>query len=175
VAESDDRSRWQLDASVTGTLSSGRDHLRDAIDDVAGYGGFTIEVALTLRVPLTDRLARGTRDGARARYLAARVGSADVAAELATELATWTDRRDLARRRQESSRRARVLADENLSAEQNRWERGDTTAYEVLRRQAAVSDARLRLERARIDEIDADTAVAATTGELLTRLGVRLR
>ncbi|HEX7699174.1 MAG TPA: TolC family protein [Kofleriaceae bacterium] len=175
VVEADDRTRWQLDATLTGSLSTPRDRTRAAIDATAGYGGFVVELAVTLRVPLTDRAAEGARVAAHARYLEAGVARGDAAAELATEVARWTNRRDVARQRRDALQRARELADQNLAAEQNRWERGDTTSYEVLRRQAAVGDARLRVERAKIDEIDADTALAAATGELLARRGIRLR
>jgi outer membrane protein TolC len=175
LVEAEDASSVQLDATLTGSLSTPGERWRQAVDVTGGYGGWIVDAAITLRVPLTDRSARGSVAAAHARWREAQIARADAAAELAADIERWTNRREVARQRRLALQRARGLADDNLSAETKRWQRGDTTSYEVLRRQAAVSDVRLRFERARIDELDADTALAALSGALLDRLGIALR
>jgi len=74
------------------------------------------------------------------------------------------DRLDIALLRRRALARSVELAQTNLDAEQRRWERGDTTSFEVLRRQTALADAKLRAERAHIDAIAARAAIDALTG-----------
>lgn len=175
VLQAEDEARWRIDATLTGALSAARDGMHDAFEDTAGYGGWSLQAGITLRAPLDDRGSRAKVDGARARWVAARVAREDAAAQLMAEVEVLRNRRALALQRSSALVRARELAEQNLAAEQGRWERGDTTAFELLRRQASVGEIRLRIERAQVDLLDADAGLAAASGELLARHGVTLR
>ncbi|HUJ61364.1 MAG TPA: TolC family protein, partial [Kofleriaceae bacterium] len=169
LAKAEDDGRWRLDAYLSGTLSAPADRTRDALYATAGYGGWTIEAGFTLKLPLGDATARGKRDGARARLVGARIEVADVAAEVASAATRAANQLELAGARRLALARSVELAQQNLDAEHKRWQRGDGTSFELLRRQAAVADAQLREARARVDELSAAADVDALTGELLAR------
>lgn len=164
-----DEARWRLDASIAGSLSAPRERYPDAFDATAGLSGWTIGVTLSLRAPLSDRGPRAAIDIAAARLAQARLAEEDGSTSIAADLVRLEDARSVAGQRRRALSRAVSLAEQNLVAEQNRWARGDSTAFEILRRQAAVSEMRLRAERARIDEILADRAQAAASGALLAK------
>lgn len=166
VVRADDEARWRVDVVASGSLAAPRDSISRALDDAASYGGWTIELGLTVRGPLAERGPRARRGGARARLEAAELASREVQSELAAELARLRNRRTVAGQRRLALVRAVELAGHNLRAERARWERGDTTAFEWLRRQATLAETQLRLERARVDELEADAALAALFGLL---------
>jgi outer membrane protein len=175
LARASDTTGWRVDAYVRASASADSDRLADALTRTAGYGGVTAEVGLTVQVPLGARTRRGAVGAARAQLVAARLAVADAEAAVAAAVTYEQDRLELARARRAALARSVELAETNRVAEERRWERGDTTAFEVLRRQTAVSDVELRAARALVDELDARAGLDALTGALLTRHHVELR
>jgi outer membrane protein TolC len=167
LAKVEDGARWRVDAFVHGSLSQPGDDARAALAATAGYGGWMIETGITVRLPLGTAAARGATDSARAQLVRQRIEVADVEAEVAAAATGAANRLGVAVQRRAALARSVELAQQNLDAEQRRWQRGDTTSFEVLRRQTALADTQLRAERARIDEIAAGTDVEALTGALL--------
>jgi outer membrane protein TolC len=146
----------------------------DALVRAAGYGGWTVEAGVAIRIPLGDRARRAAVAAARARLVEARTQIAEVDAAVAATTARERHRLRLAARRRVALTRSIELAEANLAAETRRWERGDGTTFDVLRRQSLLADARLRAVRARVDELDARAGLDAATGRLLARYGVEV-
>ena len=167
LAKVEDDARWRVDAYVHGSLSQPGDDARAALTATAGYAGWVVDGGLTIRLPLGTAAARGATDSARAELVRRRIEVADLEAQIAADATGAANRLEVAAQRRAALSRSAQLAQQNLDAEQRRWERGDTSSFEVLRRQAALADARLRVERARIDERAAATDVEALTGALL--------
>lgn len=167
LAHADDDARWRVDAFVHGSLSQSGDGVRAALGATAGYGGWLIEAGVRVRLPLGSAAARGATDSARAQLVRRRIDVADTEAEVAAAATGAANRLEVAVARRAALARSVELAQQNLDAEQRRWQRGDTTSFEVLRRQTALADTQLRAERARIDELAAATDVEALTGALL--------
>jgi outer membrane protein len=167
LARAEDDARWRVDAFVHGSLSQPSDSVRAALAATAGYGGWTIEAGITVRLPLGTAAARGATDSARAQLVRQRIEVADVEAEVAAAATSAANRLEVAVARRAALARSVELAQQNLDAEQRRWQRGDTTSFEVLRRQTSLADAQLRAERARIDELAAAADVETLTGSLL--------
>jgi outer membrane protein len=167
LAKVEDDARWRVDAFVHGSLSQPGDDARTALAATAGYAGWFVEGGLTVRLPLGTAAARGATDSARAELVRRRIEVADLEAQIAADATGAANRLEVAAQRRAALSRSAQLAQQNLDAEQRRWERGDTSSFEVLRRQAALADARVRVERARIDELAAATDVEALTGALL--------
>jgi outer membrane protein TolC len=64
------------------------------------------------------------------------------------------------------------LAEQNVAAEQKRFELGKTTNFEVLRRQDELEQARLRHASAVADYLAARVDLDGLSGAILTRYGI---
>jgi outer membrane protein len=170
-----DETGWRVDAYTTASFASESGGVTDALTQAAGYGGITAELGVKVRAPLGGRTRAGTLDRARAMLVRSRMQVVDAQAEIAAAATRELNRIDVAAERRTALARSIELAETNLSAERARWERGDATSFEVLRRQAALADVQLRAERAIVDALDARAGLEALTGALLARHGVELR
>jgi outer membrane protein TolC len=160
----DDEQRSRVDVALQGAAWASESELAVAAHRAAGTGGWSIELAITWRQPLSREAQRGATAAARARETAARLAKSDVERELADAVVRAVRRQQNAAQRRIALERAIELAMTNLDAERKRWERGDTTTYEVLRRQSALADVQIRAERARVDELLAGSELEALTG-----------
>ena len=166
LERADDEQRSRLDVALRGSAWASDSELAEATRRSAGKGGWSIELAITLRLPLSGEARRGATGAARARVTAARTAKVDLERELADAVVRAVRRQEIAGQRRVALERAIELATTNLDAERKRWERGDTTTYEVLRRQSALADVQIRAERARVDELLARSEIDALTGAL---------
>src|SRR5262249_21728422 len=71
--------------------------------------------------------------------------------------------------------RAVKVAELDLESETARFQANRSTSFDVLRRQQALLDARLRLLRATVDDTEAAVAIDALTSDLLARHGLAVR
>lgn len=161
LAAVDDETRWQIDAFVRGTIGADADRVRDALAATAGYRGWAVEAGLTVRAPLASHTRRGGLDAARARLVRARIEVAETQSRVAREAHQEVARIAIADQRQAALARSIELAEHNLAAEQRRWDRGDSTAFELLRRHTLVGEARLRATRAVVDRLIAAASLAS--------------
>ena len=73
------------------------------------------------------------------------------------------------------AREAVGYAQKNLDAERARFDVGRSTNNDVLLRQQELKSAEVQIARAVADLANAETALAALTGDILERYGVVLR
>ena len=160
----DDEQRSRVDVALRGAAWASDRELAEATRRAAGTGGWSIDLAIRWRLPLSGEARHSATTAARARATAARLAKSDVERELADAVVRAVRRQENAAQRRVALERAIELAMTTLDAERKRWERGDTTTYEVLRRQSALADVQIRAERARVDEVLARSELEALTG-----------
>jgi outer membrane protein TolC len=165
----------QLDLLFAGgPLGSARD-FSTARRQLTGLDSYTVTAGLSFSLPLGRHAARGARDAAREGLRKARLGEADVAAQIAQAVAHGLAAVETARRRTEVLAPAIEAAALDLESERARFEVGRSTNFDVLRRQDALASAKLLVLRAQVDHLEALAALDALTGDILDAHGVVLK
>nr|HEX4318793.1 TolC family protein [Kofleriaceae bacterium] len=171
VAASDNATLPKVDLSLTGEVSGVADDLGTAFDRVGSGQMYSVMGGLTVQWDIGGgaSAAAGAAHVHRARLEAER---ADLDRQL--EAAAMSASRQLARARERAqlSVSAVDVAREALRAEIVAFQAGRSTTQSVFQRQDDLSQAKLRLARARIDAIEADVLVDYLTGGLLARYGI---
>lgn len=171
LAAAADATAMRFDAVIRGSVAA---QGTTATNDTR-FDGWSLEVGVSVRLPLGNAARRGAVDGAHARLERVRLGAHDVAETIRATALRELERLGTARTRRTELERSIRLAELSLTAEQRRWERGDSTPFDVLRRQSVVGELALRAERARLDQVIATIALESLTGDLLTRHHVVFR
>lgn len=130
-------------------------------------------VGLTFEMPLTDGRRRAQRVQA---ALAVEVSEALLLAraqQVRTEAESLVSRRLAADQRVVLATRTVELGEQQVAATRRRYEVGTAIALEVAQSEDVLRQARLRLERARTDRVQADLGIDHVTGRLLERHAVR--
>jgi len=164
----------QLDFSAAGGPVARAADVSGAYEQLTGGGSYTITAGLTFALPIGRHAARGARDAAREGLLEARLGEAEIAAQIAAAVLRSSARRETASRRAEVLEPSARAAALDLEAEQARFDVGRASNFDVLRRQDQLAAVQLLLLRARLDELAALAELDALTGEILDRNGVVL-
>ncbi len=164
-----------LDVGAGGGPAGISSNLGRAWSMLGHFGGYSVQGSLTFQQPTLNRAARGNYVSARAA-----VGKADLDETLVRQQVQANAVR-LVAAADNAARRLTILApsidsaNRDLEAERARFAVGRSTNFDVLRRQDEVADVQLRQLRARVDYEQAIAAVDALTGEILPRMGVKLR
>ncbi len=162
----------QLDLTA-GVASYGDAATLDAaLDQVGARETVTWTAALVFSIPLGNNAAEGAHQAARGRARRARLIEADFRAEVAVSVARAVSMVRTAGRRIDLDKTAITLAEDNLAAEEARWQAGHATNFNVLERQEELAQSQLRLARARTDYLKAVATLEALTGEILARYDV---
>jgi len=166
--------RPQLD--FTGSVgTAGRQvELTDAWSQAAHFGSINWSAGLVFQLPLQNRAARGTELAARATRDSARIDIVDLELGIRDGVVRMTNAARIAARRGDLARAAVGYAQKNLEAEHARFDVGRSTNNDVLLRQQELKSAEIQIARAAADLANAETALAALTGEILDRYGVIL-
>lgn len=165
----------QLDIGAAGGPAGISSNLGRAWSSLGHFGGYNVSGSLVFQQPTLNRAARGNFVTARAA-----VAKADLDETLVRQQVQASAVR-LVAAAGNAARRLTILApsidsaNRDLEAERARFAVGRSTNFDVLRRQDEVADVQLRQLRARVDYEQAIAAVDALTGEILPRMGVRLR
>ncbi len=163
----------RVDLSVAGNtvlpnLTVGLDLSRD------GFGRSDAVVRVDANIPLTDRVPRLNRLTARNEVLKAERNLAELRESIGIELSQAVNDVEVGRRLIELAGDARVLAQENLEIEREKFNYGLSSTFEV----AASSDELLGAEQTEVDAIlawlDARTRLERISGLTLSRWGIRL-
>ncbi len=172
VAEDGGKPAVDLDVAVG---SSGfDDNAADTLSTMARLEDLTFSAALRLDHTFGQRQVRGRAMSAREQLERLKVDIGEIRADLARNVVLSVRQAEAAEKRIAIARRVISLAEQNIEAEQARFELGRSTNFDVLERQDELKQAQLREARAIIDYLQAVTALDAATGELLGRYGVRL-
>lgn len=175
IADASERNqRPRLDLSVEGGIRGTGASLGDAYGDLDG-DSYTVSANLAFELPIGRTTARGIHAAnrtslARARFdvYAQRESIAADVVQLAYD--ARTSQLTLALAEKEIA-----LAQQNVEAEQRKFELGKSTANEIVRRQTELENARLRHASLAASYAITLADLEAATGEILPHYGIKMR
>lgn len=164
------RSRLDLDVSAgpAGTNRTLSSALSKAVDDT----GYLVSASLTFERAIERSSERGGQAAARAVLATARAAEREGQAQLAVRATRAAQRARAALASIALGDEAIGLAEQNVAAEQRRFELGKSTNFEVLQRQDELQQARLRHAAAMADYLAAQAELDGMAGALLARFGI---
>jgi outer membrane protein TolC len=169
VTAAEDATRSRLDIGVSIGPQVGGRTIREAVSSSPGY---EIDASLTYDHAIGNRAARGGREVARAALMTAKVAERDAQAKLAVRATRAAQRARAALASIQLGTESISLAEQNVTAEQRRFELGKSTNFEVLRRQDELEQARLRHASAVADYLAARADLDGLSGAILARYNI---
>jgi len=163
-----------LDFSLTLGPSGTDDSPGGAVVNMATFDDFTAVANLSYEQSIGNHGARGRRAAARSERLRVRIDDADARAQIAEALAQAVVLAQSAEKRVVLATRAIDITQQNILAEQSRYQLGKATLFDVLLRQDELKQAELRRAHAIVDWHKSATVISAISGELLTTYGISL-
>ncbi len=171
-AAADNAAKSKLDFDLTAGPVGAAATASQALSDLVAHPGYSVTANLTLDHAIERRTERGGQAVARAAVLAARVTERDARARLAVRATRAVQRARAALASIALGDEAIGLAEQNVTAEQKRFELGKSTNFDVLRRQDELEQARLRHAAAITDYLAARADLDGLSGEILGRFGI---
>jgi outer membrane protein TolC len=153
---------------VFGAGSTAQQALSSATEDP----GYSVSASLTYDQAIQRRTERGGQAAARATLLAAKVAEREARARLAVRATRAAQRAQAALANIALGDEAISLAEQNVAAEQKRFELGKTNNFEVVRRLDELEQARLRHAAAIADYLVARADLDGLSGGILARFGI---
>lgn len=169
AAAADNAALSRLDLSVGAGPVGANSTPGGALSSVFSHPGLEIAAQLTADHAIEQRTERGGQAAARAAVLSARVAERDAQAKLAVRATRAVQRARAALASIALGDQAIGLAEQNVAAEQKRFELGKSTNFDVLRRQDELEQARLRQASAVADYLAASTDLDGLSGAILAR------
>jgi outer membrane protein TolC len=142
------------------------------MSDDSGLADWTIAGALTLTWDVQNRGAKGLRQKARAEIEKAQALLEQARQEVTGAVISAANKLRTTAKMIEVAELSRELAEDNLAAEQTRFDLGRATNYDVLLRLDEVDEAAKQSLRAQIDYLEALADLQALTGEILPAYGL---
>ncbi|PRQ02608.1 outer membrane channel protein [Enhygromyxa salina] len=139
------------------------------------FAEYTVSGALDLTWSVQNRTARGNHQRVLAEMRQAEVNLKSIRQNTATQVITATNSLRSAAKQIELGQISVELAEQNLAAEQARFEVGRATNYDVLFRIDELLNAQTTLLRAGLDYLRARAQLQALTGEILPAYGLDIR
>jgi outer membrane protein TolC len=170
-AAADNATLPRVDLTLTAELSGVADQIGDAFQRIGQSQMYSVTGGMVVQFDLGG----AAHHAATASHLhRAKVDAERADLERQLEAAGLSAARMLSRARERAvlSRTAIDVAREALRSEIVAFQAGRSTTYSVFQRQDELSQAKLRLARARIDALEADALIDYLTGGLLDRYGV---
>lgn len=140
-----------------------------AFGQLAGLGAVSAHVGLTFEAPLVDTQRKAVAAQAKLSVESANFRAAEARDRVVASVQAELAREKAARRRVELAQETARIAELQLEAEQARYATGTATALSVLQAEDDLQAARLRVARAKVDWIEASTAIERLTGRLVAR------
>jgi outer membrane protein TolC len=172
VASADSAARPKLDfdlsAGPTGADRSPGSAVRSGLD----RPGYQVDTSLTFQQSIEHSAERGGQAAARAGLATARIAEQAGRAQLAVKATRAVQRAEAALANIALGDEAIELAQQNIAAEQRRFELGKSTNFDVLRRQDELEQARLRHASAVADYLSARADLDGLSGAILRRYGI---
>ena len=162
----------QLSAFATyNATSDNRTTFGQANSDLssATYPGYV--VGLSFSYPLANRAAKGTLAQARANERGSELTLRDLELSILLQVRQAHENVEAAKENVEAARLTRVFREEDLRAEQKKFEKGMSTTFLVLSKQNDLSVSRDAELQAQIGHAKAITALEVATGNLLEARG----
>lgn len=169
AAAADNAARSRLDLDVAaGPLGVDRS-ASGALSSAIHHPGLSILARLTADHAIEQRTERGGQAAARAAVQSARLAEREAQARLAVRATRAVQRARAAIASVALGDQAIDLAEQNVTAEQKRFELGKSTNFDVLRRQEELEQARLRQASAVADYLAARADLDGLDGAILAR------
>jgi outer membrane protein TolC len=172
VAAADGAAKSRLDLDVTAGPVGADTTPSKALSSAVDHPGYSVTASLTYDHAIQRRTERGVQAVARAAVSTAKVAERDARARLAMRATRAVQRARAALADVALGDEATGLAEQNVVAEQKRFELGKSTNFEVLRRQDELEQARLRHAAAIADYLTARADLDGLGGTILARYGI---
>jgi outer membrane protein TolC len=169
MAAADNAARSRLDVDITAGPIAGHRPAMDPLSSAVSEPGYTITGSLTFERAIERSAERGGQAAARAALSRAKLDEREGRARLAVRATRVVQRANAALARIALGDQAIALAEQNVTAEQKRFELGKTTNFEVIRRQDELEQARLRHAAAIVDYLSARVDLDGLSGAILAR------
>ncbi len=172
LAGAEGTSRDRLDLQVAaGPLATGST-FGGAVANTVELGGYAVQASLVFDRAIQHRTERGSIAIARTALERARIDQRAARLHLAVTATRAVQRAHAATASFDLGVKAIALAEQNIEAEQHRFELGKSTNFDVLRRQDELEQVRLRNVAFVVDYLDARADLDGLTGEILAKYGV---
>jgi outer membrane protein TolC len=162
----------QLDAALTLGPTTQSEAFGTATRDLFRAGSFALSGQLRYQHSLGQEDIKGRARELRENKRKLVVNAFDVRAQIAQGMAQSVAQMELATRRVKLSERAIELANQNIKLEQDRFNLGKSTNFDVLNRLEEMRQAQLRRTQAIIDWQKARAVAMALTGDILPGYGI---
>ena len=172
VAASDNAARSKLDVNVAAGIQGASHRFDLAFPNMFTNPGWVVIGGVTFDHAIEGRTERGGQEIARAALLQAQINERDARAKLALRATRAVQRAQAALASIALSDEAIGLAEQNVTAEQKKFELGKSTNNEVLRRQDELEQSRLRQATAVTDYLSARADLDGLGGTILARYGI---
>lgn len=169
AAAADNAARSKLDLEVAIGPYGADKTATSALSSSIRHTGYVLFGSLTGDHAIEQRTERGGQAAARATLLQAKVVERDAQARLAVRATRAVQRARAALASVALGNQAISLAEQNVAAEQKRFELGKSTNFDVLRRQDELEAARLRQAASVADYLAASADLDGLSGAVLAR------
>jgi len=159
----------RLDLDIAGGPIGAASNPGDALSSTFSKPGLAIAGSITGDAAIERRTERGGQAAARAALLQAKVAERDAQAKLAVRATRAVQRARAALASVALGNQAISLAEQNVAAEQKRFELGKSTNFDVLRRQDELEAARMRQAASVADYLAASADLDGLSGAVLAR------
>lgn len=159
---------------VTGEPAAVAGELSDALDQVTNRDYKNWSAALTFRMPLGNREARGDREVARLNVEKSERKMEQLKQTVFLGVREALRNLETAKKSLDAARASRILAEKSLDAERKKYENGMSTPFQVLEVEADLSEAETREVRALIHYRKTLAEYHWAVGDILSFEGIEL-
>ena len=163
-----------LDFTLTGDSTSTHQTFSQALEELRYSRGYSLVAGASFSLPVGRDAVKGAYAGRRANLAQARFDVHTARRAIAAEVVGLASQARTSARTVELSGQVVTLAQQNVEAEQRKFELGKSTSNEVVRRQNELENARLQLESASADATIALTRLEAVSGQILQHYGIKM-
>jgi outer membrane protein TolC len=170
-----DSMRPQLNFTASVSQGGRNQDLGESLRQMSNPSYIEYSAGFNFSLPIENRAARGASEVARAAAAGAELDAHDLELSIRDTVARMAAQIRSAGARVEHGHEAVTYSEQNLKAEQARFQVGTSTNNDVLLRQQELRQAQESLARAMADLLEGDIALAALTGDVLDLYGITLR
>ena len=172
VEAAEGAARSRLDLALSAGAQSADMTFRESVNKAVALKGYSVAASLTFDHAIEGNAEHGGQAAAHAVLLRAQVDTRAARARLAAVSTQAVRRARAALATIALGDRTIGLAEQNVAAEQHRFELAKSTNFDVLRRQDELEQAQLRHAAAVVDYLSARARLEGLTGEILAHYGV---
>ncbi|MEO7094868.1 MAG: TolC family protein [Polyangiales bacterium] len=163
-----------LDLTLQGDVISTHTTFAQALDELRYSRGYSLVAGASFALPVGRDAQKGTYAVSRASLARARFGVQTARRTITAQVIGFATQARTSAHTVELSDQVVSLAQQNVDAEQRKFELGKSTSNEVVRRQNELETARLQLEAANADATIALTRLEAASGQILKRYNIKM-